>query len=198
MSASEEPRAIGGLPAGRDASWQYRGGLTLTLCGMALLPVGPVLPWFHTEVITPQPGFAGAPSTSLRVGLLGTSLGTVSGVLGLALNSILALGASLSGIRTLAAAARRQPRRGEASDARIGVLASLCGAGLLGLIIVGLASMNSRIPFDWTEARVALDAATLRRWQDSFWRSSATRSLPSHNGRPHAQRRFDTAAPRGL
>jgi hypothetical protein len=82
----------------------------------------------------------------------------VSGALGIAFYSILALGASVAGIRTLTAAARRQVRRGEGGDARVGVLASLCGAGLLGIFMTGLASMNGRIPLDWTDARVVFDA----------------------------------------
>ena len=125
---------------------------------MALLLVGPFLPWFHTELITPQSGFAGAPPTSLLAVLLGTSLANVSGAGGIAFYSILALGASVVGIRTLTAAARRRVRRGEASDARVGVLASLCGAGLLGLFMTGLASMNGRIPLDWIDERLVFDA----------------------------------------
>jgi hypothetical protein len=123
-----------------------------------LLLVGPLLPWFHTELITPQPRFAGAAPTSLLAGLLGTSRSNVSGALGIAYYSILALGANVAGIKTLTAAARRQPRRGEGGDARVGVLASLCGAGLLGLFMAGMASVNGRIPLDWTDARVVFDA----------------------------------------
>jgi hypothetical protein len=158
MSASQEPRAIGGLPTWHDASWWYRAGLALVLCAMALLLVGPFLPWFHTELITPQPGFAGVAPISLLAVLLGRSLGNVSGAGGIAFYSILALGASVAGIRTLTAAARRQVRRGEGGDARVGVLASICGAGLLVLFMAGLASMNGRIPLDWVDERLMFDA----------------------------------------
>ena len=70
----------------------------------------------------------------------------------------LALGASVAGIRTLTAAARHQVRHGESGDARVGILASFCGASLLGLFMAGLASMNGRAPLDWTDFRCVLDA----------------------------------------
>jgi hypothetical protein len=70
---------------------------------------------------------------------------------------VLALGVSVADIRTLAAAARHRVRHGESSDARVGVLASLCGAGLLGLFMACLTSMNGRMPLDWTDSRFVLD-----------------------------------------
>jgi hypothetical protein len=159
MSSSQEPRAVKGVPAWHDASWRYRTGLALLLCAMTLYLVGPFLPWFHTELLSPQPGLSGVPPTSPLETLLRAPLGSLLGVFGIAVFYIfLALGASVAGIRTLAAAARRQPRRGEGGDARVGVLASLCGASLLGLFMAGLASMDGRMPLDWTGSLFVLDA----------------------------------------
>jgi hypothetical protein len=126
---------------------------------MALLLVGPILPWFHAEPPAARPDISGVLPTSPLKALLWAPLGSLPGVLGTGLIYLfLALGASVAGIRTLAAAAGRQPRRGEASDAWVGVLASLCGASLLGLFMAGLASMNGRAPLDWTDSRFVLDA----------------------------------------
>lgn len=159
MSASQEPRAVEGLPAQRDASWWYRAGLSLVLCAMTLLLVGAILPWFHTEPPAARPDISGVAPTSPLEALLRPPLGNLPGVLGIGLiYPFLALGASVAGIRTLTAAARHQMRRGESGDARVGALASLCGVGLLSFFMVGLIGMNGRTHLDWTDARFVLDA----------------------------------------
>jgi hypothetical protein len=154
----QKPGAVEGLPAWSGSSWWYRAGLTLALCAMTLLLVGPILPWFHTKPSTARPDIFGVPPTSPLDALLSAPLGSLSGVLGIAVFYLfLALGASIVVIRTLAAAARHHVRRGEGGDAWVGALASLCGASLLGLFLVGLMSMNGKMPLDWTDSRFVLD-----------------------------------------
>jgi hypothetical protein len=122
---------------------------------MTLLLVAPLLPWFHTELISPIPGLSGVSQTSFLEYLLWSLQVNVSFALGIALiYMFLALGTSVTGINTLAAAVRHQLRHGERSDAWVGVLASLCGASLLGLCLIGL---NGSIPFGWPPARILFD-----------------------------------------
>jgi len=129
--------------------------LLLVLCGMTLLLVGPILPWFHTELTTPRPDLSGVPPTSLLESLIRQLPANVPGVLGSALVYIvLALGASLSGIRTLAAAARRQGPRDVGADARAGMFASLFSASIMGLSIF---AANGMVTLDWPTSRFVLD-----------------------------------------
>jgi hypothetical protein len=102
---------------------------------MTLLLVGPILPWFHTELTTARPDLSAVPPTSLLEYLIKLLMANVTAFVGIALTYIvLALGASLSGIRTLAAAVRRQDLRGDdAADARVGIFASLFSASIIGL-----------------------------------------------------------------
>jgi hypothetical protein len=159
MSTSQERQVVEDSPGRGDSPWPYRAGMLLVLCSLALLLVGPILPWFHTELTTSRPDLSGIPPTSFLEYLIRPLSANVSSVLGIALTYlILALGASLAGIRTLAAAARRQDRRGEGGDAQVGILAALCGASILGLFMVGLLGMNGRMPLDWTDSRVVPDA----------------------------------------
>lgn len=155
MSTSQERQAAVDSPTWGDSSWRYRAGMLLVLCGLLLLLVGPILPWFHTDLLTPRPDLSALSPTSLLEYLLMLLPANVSAVLGIALAYlILALGASVAGIRTLAAATRRQDRRGEGADARVGILASVCGASILGLSIAGL---NGTVTLDWPSSRVVLD-----------------------------------------
>jgi hypothetical protein len=64
MSASQEPHAVEGLAAWRDASWWYRAGLALVLCAMAPLLIAPLLLWFHTDLISPLSARSVVSSTS--------------------------------------------------------------------------------------------------------------------------------------
>ena len=107
----------------------------------------------------------------------------------------LALGASVTGIKTLAATMRRQVRRGERSDAWVGVLASLCGASLLSLCLIGL---NGSIPFGWPPARIVFDwgyFATLAGFVVALLGNGLIALV---RGKASAHRWFDTPAPRGL
>jgi|GEM_PF-5871195 len=156
MSTSQERQVVQDSPGRGDSPWSYRAGMLLVLCSLALLLVGPILPWFHTELITSRPNLSDIPPTSLLEYLIRQLPANVSSVLGIVLTYlILALGANLAGIRTLAAAARRQDRGGEGGDAQVGILAALCGASILGLALVGL---NGTATIDWTSSRVVLDA----------------------------------------
>jgi hypothetical protein len=196
MSASQEPRAVAGLPAWRDPSWWHRAGLTSVLCAMALLLVGPVLSWFHTEMLSPIPSLSGVSPTSFVSYLLWSLPSNISGALGVALIYIfLALGASITGIKTLAATMSRQVRRDERSDAWVGALASLCGASLLSLCLIGL---NGSIPFGWPPARIVFDwgyFATLAGFVVALLGNILIAQLA---GRMSALRWFDTRAPCGL
>jgi len=126
------------------------------------LLIAPLLPRFHTELISPLSARSVVSSTSFLEYLLWSLQVNVSFALGIALlYMFLALGASVAGIITLAATVGHQVRRGEADDARVGALASFCGVSLLGLFMAGLASMNSRIPLVWLDARLMLDAGYL-------------------------------------
>lgn len=155
MSTSQERQAIEASPAWGESPWSYRAGLLLVLCGMALLLVGPLLPWFHLGLISPLPGLSGVSPTSFLEYLLWSLPSNISGALGIALiYMFLALGACVAGIRTLTAAARHQVRRGERGDVWVGALAALCGASLLGIFMVGL---NGSIPFGWPPARILFD-----------------------------------------
>jgi hypothetical protein len=155
MSASQERRTVEGLPAWHDAPWQYRVGLSLLLCTMALLLIAPLLPWFHTELIRPLPGLSGVSLTSFLEYLGWLIQVNLPVALAIALTYLFwALSASIAGIRTLAAIARHRVRRSEQGDARVGVLAPLFGIGLLGIFLGG---MNGSIPLGWPPARVVFD-----------------------------------------
>jgi hypothetical protein len=90
---------------------------------MAMLLIGPFLPWFHTELIMPQTGLSGVPGKPVR--------------------------RSWNWIDLPFPGFERE-RRGHQDV--------YCGAGLPGLFIAGLASMNGRMSLDWTDARFVLDA----------------------------------------
>lgn len=155
MSTSQKRQATVDSPTWGGSPWRYRVGILLVLSGMLLLLVGPILPWFHTELLTPRPELSVLPPTSLLEYLLRLLPANVSAVLAITLTYlILALGASLAGIRTLVVAMRHQDRRGGWADAPVGILASLCGASILGLSSV---TLNGTVTLDWPSSRVALD-----------------------------------------
>jgi len=159
VSTANERRAVEHSSARGDSPRDgvlSRTGLLLVLCGMTLLLVGPILPWFHTELITARPDLSAIPPISFLEYLIRLLPANVTAFVGIALTYIvLALGASLSGIWTLAAAVQRQdPRGDDAADARVGIFASVFSASIMGLSSFGL---NGMVTLAWPSSRVVLD-----------------------------------------